>query len=171
MRVLQTQRLQLRWLEVQDAPFVLELQSEPDWKRYIGDRGVDSLPTALDYIQAVRANSYLRHGFGLYAMQRLADAATVGLCGLIKRDALEHVDLGFALLARYTGAGLAAEAAAATLDYARDRLGLRRIAAIAQPDNARSIRLLERLGMRLEGQMLLPGETQNLCYYLTPDRG
>lgn len=159
MNVIETARLILRRFTAEDAAFIHELVNEPEWKQFIGDKGVDSLEAARNYIANGPIASYLRHGFGLFAMQRKADAALVGMCGLIKRDTLEDIDLGFALLARHAGQGLAYEAAQATLAYARDTLGLSRVVAITDPGNARSAHLLERLGMRHERTLcLVPGD-------------
>ena len=165
MRVLETKRLILRLFTPDDASFVYELLNEPGWKRYIGDRGIDSAQAARDYIETGLIAPYHRHGFGLLAMELKAQGTLVGMCGLIKRDTLEDVDIGFALLSRFEGLGLAHEAAAATLAYSRDTLGLARVVAITSLDNERSARLLERLGMRYERLIRLADDTEQLRLY------
>lgn len=162
MDVLETDRLVLRHFALEDAAFILELLNEPGWMRYIGDRGVDSLENARKYIENVPCASYSRHGFGLWAVELKEDRSLVGMCGLIKRDTLEDVDIGFALLSRYEGKGYAREAAKATLDYARDHLELSRIVAITTMDNNRSGSLLERIGMRYEGTIIQSNDTLRL---------
>jgi len=152
---LETERLVLREFVPEDAPFVLELLHDPGWLRFIGDRGVDSLESARTYIENVPRTSYRAHGFGLMAVEKRDDGEPVGMCGLVQRDGLDHADLGFALLARHAGRGYALEAAAATLADARDRLRLARVLAITTPDNERSQRLLEQLGMRFERMVRL----------------
>ena len=152
---LATERLVLRRLAPSDAPFVRALVNDPDWLRYIGDKGVRTDDDARGYLERGPIATYARHGFGLYLVARRCDMAPVGICGLIKRDSLPDVDIGFAFLPAYRGAGYAVEAAAAAIDEGRTRYGLTRVVAIASPDNARSIRLLEKLGMTSEG--LLPG--------------
>jgi len=172
MRVLETKRLILRWFAPDDAAFICELLNQPAWKQYIGDRGIDSIQDARNYIETVPLASYRRHGFGLLAVELKADGTLVGMCGLIKRDTLEDVDLGFALLSRFERQGLAHEAAAATLAYSRDMLGLDRVVAITSLDNERSSRLLERLGMRYEGNIRLGDDPEALRLYaiaLRPD--
>jgi|KBSSwiStaDraftv2_1062776.scaffolds.fasta_scaffold287773_1 RimJ/RimL family protein N-acetyltransferase len=164
VNVLETPRLILRRFTAADAAFIHELVNEPDWKRFIGDKGVDSLDAARRYIENGPVAAYRRHGFGLFAMQRKADAALVGMCGLIKRETLDDIDLGFALLARHAGQGLAHEAAQATLTYARDTLGLARVVAITDADNARSEHLLEKLGMRYERTLCLAPDDEVLLY-------
>jgi len=165
MRVLETERLALRWLEHADARFMHELVNDPDWLRYIGERGIHSIDAARDYIIGGPRDMYARLGFGLYLVELKGVDTALGICGLIKRDWLEDVDLGFAFLARFRGYGYAYEAASATLGYAQSALGLNRIAAIVSPDNRDSRRLLARLGMRLERMVKPPPDAQEVCMY------
>lgn len=171
LHVLETQRLVLRRLELADAGFILEITNDPDWLRHIGDRGIRSLDDACRYISDGPCAMYERHGFGLYLVGLRDGGTPIGLCGLIKRDWLDDVDIGFAFLPAFRGCGYALEAAAATLEYGRAILGLHRIAAIVSPGNADSLRLLGRLGMRLERSVLPPNETSSLCLYVTPTPG
>jgi RimJ/RimL family protein N-acetyltransferase len=158
--VLETDRLRLRHLEAEDASFILELLNDPDWLRYIGDRGVRSEEQAVAYIQHGPARSYAERGFGLYLTELKSGAEAIGLCGLIKRDFLTDVDLGFAFLPRFRGAGYAFEAATGVLRYAGARLGLRRIVAITALDNERSAQLLQKLSFHFEGTIPYPGEDE-----------
>lgn len=162
MSVLETERLALRRLTPADAPFVLALLNDPDWLRYIGDRGVRTVEQAADYIAAGPARMYAHYGFGLYLTALKAGGEPIGLCGLVRRDFLEDVDIGFAFLPRYRGAGYAQEAAEAVLRYASAVLGLRRVVAIVDPTNDRSARLLEKLGLRFERMVTYPGEEAEL---------
>ena len=167
MTILETERLSLRQLTGDDAAFVLELTNDPDWLRFIGDRGVCDLDDARAYVRDGPAASYARHGFGLYLVELSDGCVPAGICGLLRRDWLDDADLGFAFLPRFRGMGLAYEAARGTLEHSRGALGLSRIAAIVSPDNAGSIRLLEKLGMRFERMALPPGGDPELCVYAT----
>lgn len=162
MQVLETARLVLREFTAEDAAFILELLNEPGWKKYIGDRGVSTLDDARTYIETVPRASYAKHGFGLWAVNLKDEDSLIGMCGLIKRDTLEDVDIGFALLGRFEGHGYAREAAVATLAYARDQLGMSRVVAITTNDNVRSGKLLEQAGMSYERPVLQSGETLRL---------
>lgn len=166
MQVLETERLILRRLTLEDAPFLLELATEPAWLRYIGDRGIHDLAGARTYLERGPFELYQRLGFGLYRVELKSDGAPVGICGLIKRDSLNDVDLGFAFLSRHHGRGYAHEAAAATLEHGRRDLGLKRIAAITDPENVRSIRLLERIGFRYVETMKLGPEGTVSRFYV-----
>jgi len=150
MLPVETTRLRLRELTHEDASFILELVNDPAWLRFIGDRHVHSLEDARGYIDKIRDGSYAKYGFGLWAVDTLVTGETVGLCGLIRRATLEHVDLGFALLERHRGHGHAREAAAAVLALARERFGFAKLLAITDPDNTASQQVLEGLGFRFD---------------------
>ena len=150
MKIFETDRLILRRLTLDDAPFVLELLTDPSWLRYICDRGVRDLESACEYLRKGPLDMYARLGFGLYRIDLKDSGEPVGMCGLLKRDTLPDVDLGYALLPRHWGRGYASEAAAGVLAHARDTLGLKRVVAITSPDNEASGRVLERVGMRFE---------------------
>ena len=167
LNVLETDRLVLRWLKPEDAPFILELLNDPGWLRFIGDKGVRSLDDARDYISSGPADMYARLGHGLYLATLKDGGAPIGMCGLIKRDTLDDVDIGFAFLPQYRGHGYAYEAAAATLAYGRNTLVLKRIVAIAAPDNLASARLLEQIGLRDEGRIQLAHREQPLRLFAT----
>lgn len=150
MKVLETDRLVLRWLEVEDAEFIFELVNDPAWLKYIGDRGVRSLEDAREYIRKGPVDMYRRLGFGLYLVALKDDGAPIGICGLLKRDTLEDVDIGFAFLPAFRSKGFAYESAAAVMEHGKSRFGLKRLVAITSPDNRVSARLLEKLGFRFE---------------------
>lgn len=163
MRVLETDRLALRRLTVDDAPFVLELVNDPAWLEFIGDKGVRTLDDAHDYIRKGPIDMYERLGFGMYLVELRECSTPIGMCGLIKREGLEDVDIGYAFLPGFRGNGYAYEAASAVLAYGNGVLGLQRIVAITTPGNASSIRLLEKMGLKLEGMLeLSPNDPVNL---------
>lgn len=158
MQIFETERLSVSRLVLDDAPFILELLNEPDWLRFIGDRGVRNLDDARGYIQKGPMDMYTRRGFGLYRVALKADSTPIGMCGLLKRDPLPDVDIGFAFLSRYRGRGYAREAAEATLAYARKSHGLKRILAITSLDNVSSISLLQKLGFTYEKTVQLSAD-------------
>ena len=162
----ETDRLILRELVLDDAPFILELVNDPAWLRFIGDKGVRTLADARAYLLGGPMAMYRRLGFGLW-LAELKDGlpASIGICGLIKRDTLDHVDIGFAFLPPYRGRGYAYEAAAACLAYGRGTLGLDRIVATTALDNDASGRLLERIGLRFERVVRLGPDGRDLKLY------
>ncbi len=165
MAILDTDRLALRCLEARDAPFIVELLNEPDFIRFIGDRKIRDQRDALRYLQEGPQASYVANGFGLWLVERAADRVPLGICGLVKRPDLDDADLGFAFRADYGGLGYAREAAAGVVDFAFSTLGRPRLAAIVNPDNLRSIHLLQHLGFRFERMMRRSGETTDVRLY------
>jgi RimJ/RimL family protein N-acetyltransferase len=157
MLILQTERLNLRTITPDDAPFYLELVNDPSWIRYIGDRGLRTLEAARSAIIDGPIAMFDKLGYSLYLVERRADGRAMGMCGLIKRDILPDTDIGYAISPQFWGHGYAYEAAAAVVAHARGALGLPRLLAITSPDNAASQKLLLKLGMgfvkatRLEG--------------------
>ena len=150
MTVLETERLSLRRLTVDDAEFILALLNEPSFLRYIGDKKVRNLDDARQYILNGPVASHERHGFGLNCVELRESRTPIGMCGLLKRDELPDPDIGFALLPDFWNKGFAFEAAEAVLKDAQERLQIQRILAITSLDNDASINLLQRLGFRFE---------------------
>jgi len=147
--ILDTARLRLRTLDTGDAAFYLDLVNQPSWLRFIPDRGIRTLETARAAIVDGPMLMQQRLGHSIYLVERTADGAAIGLCGLIKRDSLPAVDIGYGFLPAYCGQGYAGEAAAAVLAYARDTLRLPCLLGITDPDNHVSGHLLVKLGLRL----------------------
>jgi len=166
LKVMETDRLLLRWLTPDDAVFILELLNDPSWVRFIGDRGVRTIEDARNYIVTGPMEMYSRLGFGLFLTELKDEARTpIGICGLIKRDGLEDVDLGFAFLSRFQAKGYGFKVASATLVYGKEQLGLKRIVAITSMDNVGSARLLEKIGMKFEGMIKFPHDAEELKLY------
>lgn len=158
MRILETDRLAIRWMSTDDADFMLRLLNEPSWLHFIGDRGVRTLDDARSYIVDGPVAMYARLGFGFYVVELKDDGIPIGICGLVKREFLDDVDIGYALLPQYWANGYAYEAASAVMAYGTRELGLKRIVAITASDNHRSARLLERLGLRYERMVAYPDD-------------
>jgi len=150
MAILETERLVLRRLTADDAGFMLGLLNQPSFIRFIGDRGVRTADDAREYIRAGPAKSYELNGFGMYLVELKEASVPIGICGLLKRETLDDVDVGFAFLPAYWSRGYAFESARAVLSYGKDVLGLKRVVAITSLDNGSSIKLLEKLGLRFE---------------------
>jgi RimJ/RimL family protein N-acetyltransferase len=166
-----TQRLRLRPLDETDAAFILELLNDADFIRQIADRGVRDLDSAREYLRKGPLASYAQHGHGLLMVETRADADPLGMCGLVRRPGLDHPDLGYALLPVARGCGYASEAGAAVLAHAREVLGHERVLAIVNPDNLRSITVLERLGFAAQGTINLPHDAKPLVLYATGHGG
>lgn len=165
MIVTQTPRLTLRELEVADADFILALLNDADFVSRIGDRGVRTHEDAVAYLESGPRASYGTHGFGLWAVEVRGSGAVAGICGLLKRDALDAPDIGFAFLPAHRGYGYATEAARASAAYGRERCGVTRLLAVVQPGNDASVRVLDKLGLTLDGRVRLADDGPELLVY------
>lgn len=157
---IQTARLRFRLLNDADAEFILRLLNEPGWLQYIGDRGVHTLDDAKNYIHSGPLSMIRAHGFGLYLVERKEDKVPVGICGLLQRTMLTVPDLGFAYCTEFYRQGIAFEAGDAMLTYAKNILGLSKVAALTALDNEPSMALLKKLGFEFERKISLSEQTE-----------
>ena len=158
MKQIETKRLILRPFEPErDAAFMLEALNDPAFIANVADRNVRTLSQAADYIREKCFPGYERYGVGSCVVELKISGTPVGTCGLIKRDTLDDFDIGYSVLERFMGNGYAFEAATALMQYGRTALGLKRIIGITSPANAKSAYLLEKLGLRFERMVQIPG--------------
>ncbi|MEO8666518.1 MAG: GNAT family N-acetyltransferase, partial [Ignavibacteria bacterium] len=148
-----------------DSEFILKLLNTPGWLQFIGNKGIHNTADAKNYIINGPMKSYEKFGFGLYKVILKSEGKPIGMCGLISRDSLDDIDIGFSFLPEHTGNGYAFESASATLNYANINLGFKRIVAITNPDNLNSIKLLEKLGLIFEKQFTVPGDEEELMLF------
>jgi RimJ/RimL family protein N-acetyltransferase len=160
--VLETDRLRLRRLSTDDAEFILRLLNEPSFIQNIGDKGVRTREDACAYILNGPVASYEKFGFGLWLVETKEPGVSIGMCGLLKRDALEDVDLGYAFLPEFWSRGYALESAVAVMSYASETLGLKRVVAVVNVDNHSSIRLLEKIGFEYERMVRLADDAPEI---------
>ena len=159
-----TDRLVLRRFTLEDDDFTMQLVNDPEWIRNIGNRNIRTLEDARTYLARGPLAQYERLGFGLYLVALKASGEPIGMCGLVKRDGLDDVDIGFAFLPAWRGQGFAEESARAVLAHARE-LGFDRVVAIVSPGNDPSIRLLRKIGMRAAGAVRLPTGDEDVLLF------
>lgn len=165
MIITETERLQLRTIELTDAEFIIALLNDPSFIKFIADRKVRTIQDAENYITNGPHKSYRENGFGIWLVSVIETGEAIGICGLIRRDNLEHVDIGFAMLPQFTGKGYAFEIATATMEYAKREAKLDKVVAIVSPGNKSSIKLLEKMGLQFEKMITMPGEETPVMYY------
>jgi RimJ/RimL family protein N-acetyltransferase len=165
VNTIETDRLYLRHLTNDVAPFILELLNDPSFIQNIGDRNVRSIPDAEAYILKGPVASYEKNGFGLDLVILKETGESMGICGLIKRDTLDDVDIGYAFLPKFWSKGYAVESAIAVKEYGQKVHGLKRIVAITLPENKGSIRVLERIGLTFEKMIKLDGDNDELMLF------
>lgn len=164
---LDTPRLQIRWLDREDAGFIYTLVNDPAWLRFIGERNVSNLPDAARYIEEGPQQMYQQFGFGLNRVALRQCDTAIGICGLLQRGILPEADLGYALLPEYRNKGYALEATTAVLQHGFEELRQKRIAAIVSTDNEKSIDLLQKLGFDFDRQIEMePGRDPDGLYMI-----
>jgi RimJ/RimL family protein N-acetyltransferase len=163
---IETSRLMLRWLEFSDADFIYQLVNDPHWLRFIGDKQVADLAGAQRYIETGPRAMYRQFGFGLNRVALKDSDTAIGICGLLQRESLPLADLGFAFLPEFRGQGYAREAADAILQHAYLILRQTRVAAIVNPDNLSSIKLLDKLGFGIDKQIRIEPNPDSVDLYV-----
>jgi RimJ/RimL family protein N-acetyltransferase len=148
--ILETERLVLREITVDDAEFIADLLNQPSYLKYIGDKGVRTAADAAGFIESLVRKAYRDHGYGHYIVRLKDDPTPMGTCGYVVRESLPGPDIGFAFLPQFEKKGYAYESASAVLNYGRNTLGFGRVLAITTPDNESSGRLLGKLGFVYE---------------------
>ncbi|WP_136467186.1 GNAT family N-acetyltransferase [Flagellimonas onchidii] len=149
--ITKTPRLQICEAEVTDSKFILELLNSPNWLEFIGDRDVKTEKQANAYIKSSLIASYKQNGYGLYKMCLKESLHPIGICGFVKRDYLDHPDIGFAILPQFEGKGFTYEACIALLDYGKYHLKLDSILGITTMENIKSRNLLEKINLKQVG--------------------
>jgi ribosomal-protein-alanine N-acetyltransferase len=158
MKAINTERLLLREFVKNDAEFIRELLNTEGWLKYIGQRNVSNQPQAIAFIEGRLRPSYIEHGFGFFCVELKERGTPIGMCGLVKREGLENVDLGFAFLPAYFGKGYGIEACESVIHFAKTDMNLKALDAITMSINKSSIGLLERLGFHFERNIILNDE-------------
>ena len=167
--MIESERLVLHRLTVEDAEFILELVNEPSFLKYVGDKGVRNLADARRYILDGPVACHEQYGFGLDRVQLRDTGEPIGICGLLRREGIEDVEIGFAFLPRYWSRGFATEAARASMEHGRRELGVDRIVAIASPENEGSFRVLEKVGLQLDRMIRLSEDQPEVSFFVPAD--
>ena len=165
MLILETDRIFLREMTQEDADFILKLLNDPAYIQNIGDRGIRTHHDARKYLQEKIIASYIQHGYGLFLVVDKQTNLPVGCCGLINRESLADIDIGYAFLPEFRGQGYATESAKAVLAYGKTKLGLKRIVGITAVDNQGSINVLEKIGLHFEEYITLPGDDEEIMLF------
>ncbi|MBG6129758.1 RimJ/RimL family protein N-acetyltransferase [Aquimarina sp. EL_43] len=166
-KILETERLSLREFNLEDSDFVLKLMNSPKWIEFIGDRNIKTNVEAEEYLKSNLIKSYKENGFGLWVVVLKETSVSIGMCGLVNRETLEDIDIGFAMLPEYLGFGYGYEIANATMKYAKNTLRLDKIVGITNPNNIASIKLLNKIGLRFVKTIEL-SEKDTVLFFSTP---
>jgi RimJ/RimL family protein N-acetyltransferase len=162
---LETERLTMRRLTLEDADLMLAVWNDPAFFQYVGDRGIRTLEQAEETLLNGAFKLYEEHGYGPFRLALKAGDVAIGTCGLFRREGHDHPDIGWSVLPEFGRRGYAYEAASAVLDYAQSELSLTRVLAFISPENTPSIGLAEKIGLRFERLTRLVGEDDYVGLY------
>tara|TARA_R110002096_G_scaffold46751_10_gene125154 strand:- start:8285 stop:8809 length:525 start_codon:yes stop_codon:yes gene_type:complete len=163
--LLETERLRLQPVTVDDADLMLAIWNDPAFIRNVADRGIRTEAQARAAIEDGAQKLFADFGHGPCSMTLKSNGERIGICGLFHRDNIDAPDIGFSVLPDYRGKGYAGEAAIEVVRYARDVLGIPAITAIVSPANAASIGLIEKLGLTFERMITMPGDDESISLY------
>ena len=163
--IFKTERLILRELNINDTSFIIQLLNSPNFLECIGDRNVRTEADAKKYLIDGPIKNYSEFGFGLWMVSLKTNETPIGICGLLKRDELDHPDIGYAFLPEFTKKGYAFEAAKATLLYAKNTFSIYTILAITVEKNKSSIQLLNKIGLQFIKQITIKNRGVDLMLF------
>lgn len=163
--VAETEQLLLREWLLSDASFVFELLNSAGWIKYIGNRNINQLSDAEEYITQRLQAGIDKNNFGFWCVVLKSTQLPIGMVGIVEREWLECPDFGFAFLPQYQGKNRAYEASSSVLDLAKNTFGFKNLCAITLPENQRSIQLLERLKFTFQKEISDPDTNEILNVY------
>ena len=165
MKIIESERLMLRPFTIADSDFIIELLNTEGWIKYIGDRNVKTTEDARNYLLNGPIKSYEINGFGLSLVELKETRAPIGMSGLLRREYLDHPDIGFAYLPNYIGKGYAYEMAKKIIQNGFDEININKIQAITLPGNFSSVKLLKKLGFNYEKNFISKDTNEELSLY------
>jgi [ribosomal protein S5]-alanine N-acetyltransferase len=161
----ETERLIIRPTNISDAPFIFELLNTPKWIKNIGNRNINSVDDAKNYINNKMIPQLERLGYANNTVIRKSDNVKLGTCGLYNREELEGVDIGFAFLPQYEKMGYAFESASKLKEIAKSEFGISELSAITIKENIDSQNLIIKLGLTFEKMINLPNDPEDLMLF------
>ena len=151
-KVLQTERMVLRQMEMGDVDDLMGIFSDPVAMCYYPN--TKSRQEAEEWVRRVQ-KSYRDHGFGLWVAVLEDSGELAGQCGLTVQsvEGIDEVEIGYLFLRKFWGRGLATEAAMAVRDHGFHTLGYERLVSLIDPGNLASRRVAEKVGLTLEREV------------------
>jgi ribosomal-protein-alanine N-acetyltransferase len=165
LKTFETDRLILKPTTSADAEFIRSLYNSPKWIKFIGDRQLNTVKDAENYIQTKLMPQMKRLGYGTYTIIRKSDGEKVGSCGLYDREGVNGIDIGFALLPDFEKKGYAFESVNYLKEIGFSDFKLKQISGITSKKNKASQDLLMKIGLKFEKTIILRNETEEILLY------
>lgn len=163
--IIETKRLVLKPIQVEDASFLMNLMNSPKFIQHIGDRKISSIDIAENYIRSKMHTAFEKSGFPNFVLTLKDNGNKIGTCGIYDRDTLDGVDLGYALLPEYEQLGYATEAATAVIDIAKNQFKIGSIKAITTHENVDSQKVLNKLNFKYIKDIEMEGDDEILMLF------
>lgn len=157
--------ISIRFIELEDAPFLLELMNSPNWLKYIGDRKICNEEDARNYILEKMSPRLEDKGFINHVMLTKESNIPVGTCSIHNREGIEGLDIGYALLPQFEGKGYARAGAKLMIEKVFNQYKQNQVSAITTKTNEASCRLLENLGFTFDSSITIPSSQEALRLY------
>lgn len=163
--VLETERLSLQPMQIEDADLILELYNSPHFIEFIGDRNLKSIADAEYYIQSKFLPQFERLGYGNFLIKLKDDGTKIGGVGIFQREGITVHDIGFSFLPEFEGKGYGFEAASELMKTAFNQWDLEKLSAMTSKENIASQKLILKLGFQYQSMARLPDKDEDLLYY------
>ena len=164
--IIETERLLLQPMKLDDSDFVLDLYNSPNFIKFIGDRNMRTIADAENYIKTKFLPHFKKLGYGNFLIKLKSDGTKIGSVGIFQREGLEIQDIGFSFLPDYEGKGYGFDAASKLMETLFSEFGLKKISAITTNENIASQKLIEKLGLKYVKMIRLPDDEEELRYYM-----
>ena len=159
---IKTDRIIFRQLTSLDTSDLLDFFSDDESMRYMPfKRDMDGVHEWLSLVK----ESFRLHGYGPWALVQKLSGQFLGYCGLyLQKDVngRDEVELLYGILRQHWSKGYASEAAIAVANFAMSQLQIDRLVSLIEPENTHSIRIAEKVGMKLERQIFRWGKNYHL---------
>lgn len=164
---LESERLTIEEAKTSEAPFYFELFNDPDWKRYINDKGLKTIEETRVYLDDVLSKNKKLKGLGFFSVRLKSSNELIGVTTALHRDALAYIDIGYGFLPKGRGKGFAYEATSLMLSYVQNKFKQKKVYALTVPENIRSQKLLKKLDFKfVEKKEVFKGEEDYVFEYL-----
>lgn len=162
--LIETDRLILREITLNDTPEMFELYSDPEILRYTGETVTETIEEMEKAIK-IRIKNYKKYGYGRWATILKSENKFIGWAGLAYLPEFDKIDIGYRFLQEYWGMGFATEASHAILAHAFEKLNLKEIIAIAMKGNKGSIKVMEKIGMKFDKYAPYEPDGEDVVWY------
>jgi RimJ/RimL family protein N-acetyltransferase len=167
--VFDTERLRLRRWRDDDLDALAEMNADPEVMRYILDGRTRTREETAESLHRMM-RQWDEHGFGVFAVDIRETGVLAGWTGLaiptFLPEVMPAVEIGWRLARPFWGCGYASEAATEAMKFGFESCGLERLISIRHVDNARSARVMEKLGMRHTFETVVPGHEQPVAVHV-----